>query len=94
MAGLSPLKPDSATCAQGAWSGWWSAGQDASQLLPPWLYRYPFTSGPGPAIPGLQERLEVEIAGTSEASLLGIQAGIRSFREEGRALKVWDLFHG
>lgn len=54
----------------------------------------PSLQGSGPAIPGLQKRLEVEIAGTSEVDLLGIQAGIRSFREEGRVLKVWDLFHG
>lgn len=53
----------------------------------------PSLQGPGPSIPGLQERLAVETAGTSEAGLLGIQARI-SFRKEGRALKVWDLCHG
>lgn len=39
-AGHSPLKPDSVMCAQGVWSGWWSAGQNATRLHLPWLSRY------------------------------------------------------
>lgn len=69
-------------------------GKMPAGFIPHGFTGTPSLQGPGPAIPGLQERLEVEIAGTSEVGLVGIQAGIRSFREEGRALKVWDLFHG
>lgn len=44
-AGPSPPKPGSVTCAQGVWSAWWSAGPGATRLHPPWLYRYPFSTG-------------------------------------------------
>lgn len=69
-------------------------GKMPAGFIPRGFTGTPSLQGPGPSIPGLQERLAVEIAGTSEAGLLGIQDRIRRFREEGRALKVWDLFHG
>lgn len=90
-AGHSAPKPDSVTCAQGVWSGWWSAGQSATRLHPPWLYRYPFSAGHW----CLHSRASGGASGRDVQGYLGKSPGCpgwsQGLREERKVLNVWAL---